>query len=243
MIKFYLNKWFVPMVIFGLGVLIYLISLEFPDKSFNQIAGLILVIVSLGLLFSAIRKLIKKEFIIGILQIASFLIAGSIIMIVTIFTVMLGPGDDFFADDLKIPDNIQISEPINLKAREQRPDIINKFPLENLRFQLYNSFQRGLYEYDIWINSKESGFAYLKAFEITKNIELSSDKLKKRSSIRIEQTKGSIVRFGTKDFFTIYEGDWGKLYAARFEVWFKPDNGGKDRKLIEKNYKIEGWMR
>jgi hypothetical protein len=41
---------------------------------------------------------------------------------------------------------------------------------------------------------------------------------------------------------TIYEGDWGKPYAARFEVWFKPDNGGNEQKLFQKNYKIEGWM-
>ena len=108
---------------------------------------------------------------------------------------------------------------------------------------MYNSFQPGLYEYDIWINSKERGIAYLKAYEITKNIELSSDRLKKRSSIRIEKTNDSIVRFGTKDIFTIYEGDWGKPYAARFELWFKPDNGGAERKIIEKNYKIEGWQR
>jgi hypothetical protein len=43
--------------------------------------------------------------------------------------------------------------------------------------------------------------------------------------------------------FTIYEGDWGKPYSARFEIWFIPDNGGKERKLVEKNYKVEGWQR
>ena len=243
MIKSYFNKWFIPLIIFGLGALIYLISLVFPNKYFDQIADWILLIVSIGLLISGIRKLIKKEFKIGLIQVVSFLISGFAIMIFTTFAVMFGPSEDFFADNLKIPSNILISEPINLNVGEHRPDTIDKFPLENLRFQLYNSFQPGLYEYDIWINSKERGIAYLKAYEITKNIELSSDRLKKRSSIRIEKTNDSIVRFGTKDIFTIYEGDWGKPYAARFELWFKPDNGGAERKIIEKNYKIEGWQR
>jgi hypothetical protein len=50
-------------------------------------------------------------------------------------------------------------------------------------------------------------------------------------------------RFGTKAGFTIYEGDWGKPYAARFEVWFKPDSGKTERKLAERIFKIEGWQR
>lgn len=243
MMKSYFDKWFIPLIIFGLGAMVYLISLAFPNKYFDQIAGCILLIVSIGLLISGIRKLIKKEFKIGIIQIVSFFLAGFAIMIITTFAVMFGPSDDFFADDLKIPNNITISEPISLNVGEHRPDTINKFPEENLRFQLYSSFQPGLYEYDIWIKSKESGIAYLKAYEITKNIELSSSRLKERSSIRIEKTNDSIARFGTKDIFTIYEGDWGKPYAARFELWFKPDNSGNERKIVEKNYKIEGWQR
>ena len=42
---------------------------------------------------------------------------------------------------------------------------------------------------------------------------------------------------------TISEGDWGRPYGARFEAWFVPDNGGPERKLLEKAYRIEGWQR
>ena len=52
-----------------------------------------------------------------------------------------------------------------------------------------------------------------------------------------------IERFGAKAGFTIYEGDWGKPYAARFEVWFEPDSGKDQRKLAERVFKIEGWQR
>ena len=42
--------------------------------------------------------------------------------------------------------------------------------------------------------------------------------------------------------FTIFEGDWGDCYAARIEVWFK-DKQGHKRKLSEKVYGVQGWMR
>jgi hypothetical protein len=49
--------------------------------------------------------------------------------------------------------------------------------------------------------------------------------------------------FFSNAFFTIYEGDWGKPYAARFEVWFIPDSGAPEWKLLERVFKIEGWQR
>jgi hypothetical protein len=42
----------------------------------------------------------------------------------------------------------------------------------------------------------------------------------------------------------ILEGDWGQFYGARIEVWFKPDDINKpERKLMIKNYIVQGWMR
>ncbi len=109
-------------------------------------------------------------------------------------------------------------------------------------FELFHSFQPGLYEYEIWLGKIDSGTVFLKVYEITKNDRLSKDRLTNRSSIRVENSTDEIKKFGTQDHFTIYEGDWGKPYAARFEVWYQPDKG-KERKLTEKNYKIEGWQR
>jgi hypothetical protein len=33
------------------------------------------------------------------------------------------------------------------------------------------------------------------------------------------------------------------IAAKRFEIWFTPNAGGPDRKLMEKVFKIEGWQR
>jgi hypothetical protein len=132
---------------------------------------------------------------------------------------------------------------VNLGFDGHRPDSVSNRQITEIEFQLYNSFQPGLFEYDFWIGEIEKGTIYLKAFEITQEHALSVNRLSKSSSVKIHNPTDTIKKFGTTSNFTIYEGDWGKPYAARFEVWFKPDKGGRERKLLSKNYKIEGWMR
>ena len=150
---------------------------------------------------------------------------------------------DHFADDLKLPEGVVLSEPVdytsdeNLKNRQSDP------PSATGDILLYRSFQGGLYEADVWCNPGEAGQVYLRAFEITRGDELSSSALRERTE--------QLAKFDAKEGrpflhrmdFTIYEGNWGQYYGARFEVWFKPSDGTPERKLLEKNYKIDGWMR
>ena len=50
-------------------------------------------------------------------------------------------------------------------------------------------------------------------------------------------------RFSYQVEVTIYEGDWGVYYPARFELWFVPESGLPERKLLEDSFRIEGWQR
>ena len=68
-------------------------------------------------------------------------------------------------------------------------------------------------------------------------------RLKERSNEWVGWSTDPNKIFCANSHFTIYEGDWGKPYAARFEVWFEPDSGGEPRKLLEEVFKIEGWQR
>lgn len=103
--------------------------------------------------------------------------------------------------------------------------------------------QAGIYNSEIWLNPGEPGMIYLKAFEITKGSPLSTGSLKEMSNEWIGWSVNSNELFYSNTRFKIYEGDWGKPYAARLEVWFTPDSGGNDRILMEKAFKIEGWQR
>lgn len=108
---------------------------------------------------------------------------------------------------------------------------------------LRKSFQPGIYDSVIWVNPGEPGMVYLKAFEVTQGTALSSERLKDASDEWVGWSDDPEELFFSNTNFTIYEGDWGKPYAARFEVWFTPDSGGADRKLVEEVFKIEGWQR
>lgn len=110
-------------------------------------------------------------------------------------------------------------------------------------FQLVTSYQPGIYDYHIWLNPGQPGKIYLKAFEITQNTPLSPKRLKQKSTEYIGWSNNPKDLFLANAYFTIYEGDWGKPYAARFEVWFTPDSGKPDTCLLKKNFIIQGWQR
>lgn len=109
--------------------------------------------------------------------------------------------------------------------------------------ELRNSFQPGLYDSIVWVNPGEPGMLYLKAFEVTKGTPLSVDRLKEKSNEWPGWSEDPEEVFLANAHFTIYEGDWGKPYAARFEVWFVPDSGAPERLLVERTFRIEGWQR
>lgn len=236
------DKWWRPILFFGLTVGLYAIGELIEKPLIQNIFFFLFGIGLLGLLVSTIYQLTKKRWPFAILTAALIVVAlvGFFFYSIALFWKIQSEPDTY-ADNLKIPTNIQINQPLD----QIEPERINDTDL-----YLYNSFQPGLYQYAFWTKRIEKGEIYLKAFEITNNDQLSTNRLKESSLIHVYNPIDTIVKFqmdkGNSEFgrpFTIYEGDWGKPYAARFEVWFKPDNGGKERKLIEKNYQIEGWQR
>lgn len=130
------------------------------------------------------------------------------------------------------------------KARGRSRDLATRLAgKDGNPFRLLTGMQPGIYGVVYSLNPGEPGSVYLKAFEVTKGTPLSVDSLEAASKTRMTWSTETSERFGAKAGFTIYEGDWGKPYAARFEVWFKPDSGTKERKLAERVFKIEGWQR
>jgi hypothetical protein len=108
---------------------------------------------------------------------------------------------------------------------------------------LRNSIQPGIYDSEIWVNPGEPGMIYLKAYEVTTGTPLSVDRLPEKSNELVGWSDEPNQLFLSSTNFTIYEGDWGQPYAARFEVWFIPDSGQKERQLVARVFKIEGWQR
>lgn len=143
-----------------------------------------------------------------------------------------------FSEFLKQPEGALVSA--RTRSREMAVGLAGQ---ENKPFRLRVSGQTGTYEVAYSLNPGEPGLVYLKAFEVTQGTPLSAYDLRADSETRLAWSADPAERFSAKSEFMIYEGDWGQPYAARFEVWFRPDSGEADRKLAERNYKIEGWMR
>lgn len=120
------------------------------------------------------------------------------------------------------------------------PDSVRRGPPDLV---LRDGMQGGIYEAAVWCNPGAQGTIYLKAFALADGARLSAARLRASSNCLPGWSDDPAEQFFSAMHFTIYEGDWGHFYSARFEVWFQPADGGQKRKLFEKNYQIQGWQR
>ena len=115
--------------------------------------------------------------------------------------------------------------------------------------------EKGVYRYMVYLPPMdEEGDIYLKMYEATTNLPLSEKVVKNRSNIHIlpsdtaviYQMKGISTSSWLEDMreaIVINEGSWEDYYAARTELWFRPTNGGEERLVYSKLFRIEGYSR
>ena len=163
-------------------------------------------------------------------------------------SMFVGSMPDHFAQKHPIPDGMEVNIPItDANCRWNATDGFIFTPVEidstdsNSWLQIWNGEQGGIYHYAFYWPALSDGEIYLRCFEATKGTELSASSLKPRTTVRVigHNEFGQVV---LPTQFTIYEGEWEDYYAVRIEVWHKP-TGGKPHKLMEKIYRMEGWMR
>ena len=171
---------------------------------------------------------------------------SSVVAAIVIFLVLSLPigiaamsTPDGFGKEHPIPDGLEY----NLPFAEDSCSIVSVDSLNtNTYLNVWKGVQGGMYKYDFYYGPLPAGDIYLRCFEVTKNIPLSEDRLTESSRVNIGSTT-SFIKLANKQEFTIYEGDWGDYYAARIEVWYKNAATKQEKKLHEKVYRVEGWMR
>ena len=173
------------------------------------------------------------------------LILGALTLIFFLYILMIGfelafnPGPDNFGKEHTIPAQLDYNLP--LLEGEELPHPIDSIA-SNTWLQIWNDVQGGMYTYEFHHPALEEGWIYLRCYEATKNIPLSPERISATSMVATPSTT-SFSKLVEGQRFTIYAGDWGDYYAARIEVWHKDANTGKERKLMEKVYRVEGWER
>ena len=156
-----------------------------------------------------------------------------------IYLIVSSSQPDPFGKEHPIPEGMEYEIPLNENAPVEV--IVDGFS-EKECLQVWNDFQGGLYQYSFYYPELPDGDVFLRCFEVTENIELSTSRLRKASTVKvIGHTEFGMI--ADKQSFTIYEGDWGDYYAARIEVWHKNARTEEETKLLEKIYRVEGWMR
>jgi hypothetical protein len=102
----------------------------------------------------------------------------------------------------------------------------------------------GTYQVYAYINPQESGYMYLKVFQGGGQIRISDEQIETIHGI--EYTGWSSDP--QEQFFYNTEvqiGGWtlADNLVARFELWFVPDSGKPERKMIERYFNVKnlGW--
>ena len=94
--------------------------------------------------------------------------------------------------------------------------------------------------------SLPTGEVFIRCYEVSTGEPLSVDRIESNTLTPVDS-------FDAEAFyempcildksFVIYEGAPFEYYVARLEVWFRSEDKKVERKLLEKNYKVDGWER
>ena len=156
--------------------------------------------MKIKLSFQKIISIIIIIFVLCIIGYAiGFVIFYGVISPLIISAIVGGSSEDHFADELVIPNDIEINIPKGEKhpGKGDIPETIeNK---DYIDIELYNGLQGGQYWYYAWLDNLETGKIYLKAYEYTKNTELSSEQLLQKTEIEIDDIGENVIKTGPKN--------------------------------------------
>ena len=141
--------------------------------------------------------------------------------------------------NIEIPKKFEFDKPIEFLSNNQ-VDSLESINLNEEKILVIGDGYSG-YDFYIWHKPVEKGELYIKAFELTQNVELSKTTLRDKTEIEITELGENHNLYVRNSL--IYEGTFSNYYPVRFELWFKSKNQETEKKLTEKNYLIDGWDR
>ena len=215
----------------------------------------IALVFALLIIATLIVAIIKKQY-----RNAGRIVGIGVLLIIYTFIVSLfaGMGEcafDNFGKRHPIPEGMEYEETnvaegwySRYRTRQEWDSVITE-----RKFLLTGG--HGIYRYMAYLPPMdEEGDIYLKMYEATTNLPLSEKVVKNRSNIHIlpsdtaviYQMKGISTSSWLEDMreaIVINEGSWEDYYAARTELWFRPTNGGEERLVYSKIFRIEGYSR
>ncbi len=175
-------------------------------------------------------------------------------LLAIIFTLWAGvntmfQSSDCFADDLEIPVELGLvsthEEGNGYAGEVDSQEIFKDRRVEFVNIEHDSASQEGFYRYRVGLRKTPPGRIYMKAFEVTKEIPLTAKRMTRETLLEVDGqgTEHGYALYEPQEEFMIGEGDWGKPYAARFELWFENDETGQEELLYSRHAIVVGWMR
>ena len=211
------------------------------------------LIFALLIVATLIVTIMKKQY-----RNAGRIVGIGVVLIIYTFIVSLfaGMGEgtfDNFGKRHPIPEGMEYEETIVEKGWYSRYRTQQEWDsvITERKFLLAGGW--GVYRYMVYLPPMdEEGDIYLKMYEATTNLPLSEKVVKNRSNIHILPSDTAIIyqmkensswSENMREAIIINEGSWEDYYAARTELWFRPANGGEERLVYSKIFRIEGYSR
>ena len=199
----------------------------------------IMLLLCVGIVISWVLLIKNKKWRESILAFISSVIIIIAFTFISTVIALYGPLTDDFGRKHPIPEGQEYSIPTNIGSQQMAS--VDSLSTDSY-LQIQNDYQGGIYLYDFYYGALPAGEIYLKCYEVTENLPLSEERILEASKVSIERST-SFTKLVSKQRFTIFEGDWRDYYAARIEVWHRDAETQQERKLYDKVYRVEGWMR
>ena len=211
------------------------------------------LIFALLIIATLIVAIIKKQY-----RNAGRIVGIGVLLIIYTFIVSLfaGMGEgafDNFGKRHPIPEGMEYEETIVEKGWYSRNRTQQEWDSIITERKFLLAGEDGVYRYMVYLPPMdEEGDIYLKMYEATTNLPLSEKVVKNRSNIHILPSDTAIIyqmkensswSEDMREAIVINEGSWEDYYAARTELWFRPTNGGEERLVYSKIFRIEGYSR
>ncbi len=225
--------WVVPFFMVIQMLVILFVMILIPGGWAEDMAVVVWLVAAIAELVLLVLLLFHKEW--KRLFLSMAIVAG-IVVVLPFVSLIAMSAPDGFARHHPIPEGMELNIPLGDGEATIDSNNVDSF------LQIWNGDQGGIYEYDFYYPQLSAGTIFLRCFEAGKNEPLSEDRLLKSSAVGNTAVMG-FSKVVEKQQFTIYEGDWGEYYAVRVEVWHRDSISCEETKLMEKIYRMEGWMR
>ena len=230
------SHWWIFLLAFLLllGAFWYFIKNPMQEYHFPSLVKPALIVVSFMQLAVLVLLVIKKSWHRFFYMLSAIIVCAFLWNRGELYSIFTYGMADHFGKRHPIPSDMEcfLPEETELSATESNKDTW---------ILLSEGVQPGMYKYSIFLPPLGNGNVHLKGFEAVTDFALTVEEKHQKIQVPVS----SNTEFGeiASGEFTLYEGVWNEPYAVRLELWFEDSESHESKKLMEKIYKLEGWMR